>query len=67
MSEGTVKKTIQQEFVASTRVGTINRQIENGIAVAVSGGRGGMSQALKFAKEREKLLAPRPFKLREHA
>jgi hypothetical protein len=51
----------------TTRIGTINRDIEKNIKLVVSGSRGATGEAISSVKKRQALLAARPFKAKQPA
>jgi len=53
------------DLLTTTRVGTINRAIEKSMELVVSGSRGALGEAISSVKERQALLAARPFKAKK--
>jgi len=51
----------------TTRIGTINRDIEKNIKLVVSGSRGATGEAISSVKKRQALLSARPFKAKQPA
>lgn len=51
----------------TTKIGTINRDIEKNIKLVVSGSRGATGKAISSMKKRQALLAARPFKAKQSA
>jgi hypothetical protein len=51
----------------TTRIGTINRDIEKNIKLVVLGSRGATGEAITSVKKRQALLAARPFKAKQPA
>jgi hypothetical protein len=51
----------------TTRIGAINRDIEKNIKLVVAGSRGATGQAISSVKQRQALLAARPFKAKQSA
>ncbi|WP_417702056.1 hypothetical protein [Pseudophaeobacter sp.] len=52
---------------STTRVGALNRDIEKGMKLVVSGSRGATGEVIAKAKKRQALLAARPFKVKQTA
>lgn len=52
---------------STTRVGTLNRDIEKNVKLVVSGSRGATGEAISVVKRRQALLSARPFKTKQPA